>query len=45
MHIFDWGGGMGGMGGGKDEATEARIHSLERRMDTLQDMMKMMMGH
>jgi hypothetical protein len=38
------GGGMGpGMRGMRDEATTARIESLEKRLDVLQEMMKMMM--
>jgi hypothetical protein len=39
-------GGMGmrhGMSFRQDEALSARIHSLEERMDVLQDMMKIMM--
>jgi hypothetical protein len=36
---------MGGMGGMKDDATAARIQSLEKRLDALQEMMKMMMNH
>lgn len=39
-------GGMGmmdGMGGMHDEATTARFESLEKRLDALQEMMKMMM--
>jgi hypothetical protein len=36
---------MGGMGGMKDDATAARIQSMEKRLDALQEMMKMMMNH
>ena len=36
---------MGGMGGMKDDATAARLDSLEKRLDMLQEMMKMMMEH
>ena len=35
--------GRGGMGGMHDEATTARFESLEKRLDALQEMMKMMM--
>ena len=41
-------GGMGMMGGGmagmRDEALAARVQSLEKRLDVLQDMMRMMIG-
>jgi hypothetical protein len=37
--------GMGMMGGMRDEAMAARMQSMERRLDALQEMMKMMMNH
>jgi hypothetical protein len=37
--------GMGMMGGMRDEAMAARMQSMEKRLDALQEMMKMMMNH
>ena len=37
--------GMGMMGNMRDEAMAARMQSMEKRLDALQEMMKMMMNH
>jgi hypothetical protein len=42
MHGRGGMGMMGGMGGMHDEATTARFESLEKRLDAIQEMMKMM---